>query len=92
MTTKDSPLHLLKKQADEMAAKLKAFERGEMVAVQFADKLRDARRDDGITVGIAMDDKVLKMRLLWDVIRETSEAALSEYIVKQMRERGDTLQ
>jgi hypothetical protein len=33
-----------------------------------------------------MDDKIITIDMPWTTIRATSEAALSEYILKQMRE------
>lgn len=36
-----------------------------------------------------MDDKVLTIEMPWTLITETSEAALSEYIVRQMQEASD---
>lgn len=81
MTTKHSPLRRLKAQADEIAATLKAGERG---AIAFKD---DARRKETTRVGIVMDDKVITLEIAWSTIRETSEAGLSEYVLKLMREQ-----
>jgi hypothetical protein len=83
MTTKHSPLRRLKAQADTIAAKLKAGERGE---VAFKD---GARGKDMVKVGVVMDDKILTIEFAWATIRETSEAALSEFILKHMREQRD---
>lgn len=80
MTTKHSPLNQLRKQADMIAAKLKAAERGE---IAFKG---GARNKDTTKVGIVMDDKIITIDIAWVTIKETSEAGLSEYILKQMRE------
>jgi methyl coenzyme M reductase gamma subunit len=88
MTTKHSPLSALKKQADQIAGLLKAAERGDKIDVRFADKITAARAKPSFKAGIAMDDKFLTIELPWTLIRDTEEAALSEYIVNQMRERS----
>ena len=89
MTTKHSPPYVLKAQADKIAATLKAAEQGEKIDVRFAQKVEVARRADSITVGVVMDDKVIRLVLPWSVIRATSEAGLSEYILRQMQEARD---
>jgi hypothetical protein len=85
MTTKHSPLRELKRQADIVAAKLKAASRGE---VQFKD---GAQHRASVKVGVVMDDKVLTIEMAWDTIRATSEAGLSEFILKHMREQRDAV-
>jgi hypothetical protein len=85
MTTSQSPLRVLKAQADEIAKTIKAAERGESVAPQFAAKLAEAKGKENFVVGVVMDDKVLKITLPWAMIRSTSEVSLSEYILKHMR-------
>lgn len=93
MTTRHSPLKALKTQADKIASTLKAAERGEKIAAVFAEKINAARaNEDSFKVGIVMDDKVIVVTLPWATIRETSEAGLSEYIVRQMRETRETVQ
>jgi len=89
MTTKHSPLSALKAQADKIATTLKAAERGHKVDARFAEKINAARANPSLKVGIVMDDKVITIDLPWSVIRTTSLAELSEYIVKQMRETRD---
>ena len=37
-------------------------------------------------IGIVMNDKVVTIEMPWATIRITSEAGLSEYVVRQMRE------
>lgn len=41
---------------------------------------------------MVMDDKVLEVEMSWATIKATSEAGISEYIVRQMREAGETTQ
>ena len=91
MTTKHSPLSALKAQADKIAATLKAAERGEKIDVRFAEKIDAARGKDVFKVGIVMDDKVIMIDMPWATIRSASEAGLSEYIVRQMREARDAV-
>jgi hypothetical protein len=92
MTTAQSPLNYLKRQADAIAKSLKAIERGEMVASDPAGKLAAARERDGLSIALVMDDKVLKIDLAWAKIKDTSEAGISEFIVKHMRESRETVQ
>jgi hypothetical protein len=91
MTTKHSPLSALKAQADKIAATLKAADRGEKIDVRFAEKIDAARGKDVFKVGIVMDDKVIMIDMPWATIRSASEAGLSEYIVRQMREARDAV-
>lgn len=80
MTTKHSPLRQLKAQADSIAQKIKAAERGELTLKDGAEK------KDAIKFGVVMDDKILTIEMPRDLIRTSSEAGISEYILKQMRE------
>lgn len=89
MTTAHSPLRVLKAQADKIAATIKAAERGEKIDVQFAAKIEAARKTDSFTVGVMMDDKLLKITMPWALIRETSEVGLAAWILKHMREQRD---
>lgn len=91
MTTKHSPLSALKAQADKIAATLKAAERGEKIDVRFAEKIDAARAKESFKVGIVMDDKIIIVEMPLATIRSTSEAGLSEYIVRQMREARDAV-
>jgi hypothetical protein len=86
MTTKHSPLRVLKAQADKIAQTLKAAERGEKIDVRFAEKINAAREQESFKVGIVMDDKVITIEMPWETIRGTSEVGLAEYILVQMRE------
>lgn len=80
MTTKHSPLRQLKAQADSIAQKIKAAERGELTLKAGAEK------KDAIKFGVVMDDKILTIEMPRELIRTSSEAGISEYILKQMRE------
>lgn len=91
MTTKHSPLRALKAQSDKIAAVMKAASRGEVVDPRFADKIREALKTDVFKTGIVMDDKVITIEMPLAMIRETSEAGLSEYLLKHMRETRDTI-
>jgi hypothetical protein len=86
MTTKNSPFAALKAQADKIAKVLKGFDQGKIPDGPFAQKLVDARAKDGIKFGIFMDDKVITIEMPWLVIRETEEAGISAWIVRQMQE------
>lgn len=86
MTTAQSPLRVLKAQSDSIAKTIKASERGEAVAPEFAAKLAAARQRDSFIIGVLMDDKILQITIPWSTVKETSEVALSEFILKHMRE------
>lgn len=93
MTTKHSPLRVLKAQADKIAETIMKAERGEPVYdMRFAAKIAEARMQESLKVGIVMDDKVITIELPWETIRSSGEVGLSEYIVRQMREMRDTVQ
>jgi hypothetical protein len=87
MTTAKSPLRKLKAQADNIATRLKALERGDLGgAADPAGKVAAARARASIQFAVVMDDKILKIDMPWETIRSLSEAGVSEYIVKHMRE------
>lgn len=89
MTTAHSPLHVLKAQADKIAATIKAAERGEKIDVRFAEKIEAARGKESVIFGVVMDDKIIKVEMPWVLIRETSEAGIAEYILDQMRRQAE---
>lgn len=91
MTTKNSPLAALTAQANNIAATLKAAERGDKIDARFAEKIDAARAKESFKVGIVMDDKVITIEMPWATIRSASEAGLAEYIVGQMREARDAI-
>lgn len=92
MSTRYSSLSVLKRQAGEMAAMIKAAGRGEKVAAQFAERVEAARKTNVLKTGIVMNDKVITIEMTWETIRSTSEAGIAEYILRQMREARDTVQ
>lgn len=91
MTTRHSAPQVLKAQADQIAATLKAAERGEKIDAWFAEKIEAARGKESLRFGVVMDDKIITIDMPWATIRGTSESGLSEYIVKQMREARDAV-
>ncbi|MEW4459477.1 hypothetical protein AB1K42_15400 [Roseibium algicola] len=91
MTTKYSPLRVLKSQADGVAKMLKAAERGEEIDARFADKIADARSRETLKFAVMMDDKIITIEMPWAKIQSTSETGLSEYILKQMRESRESV-
>lgn len=86
MSTSQSPLRVLKAQADIIAKKLKAAERGEKIDTQFAKSIEMARKRDEFKCGIIMDDKVIVITIPWSIIRESGEVALAAWILKYMRD------
>lgn len=85
MTTSNSPLHKIKAQADKIAASLKAVLRGEKIASDPAGKIAASLARGRVTFGIVTDDKIVKVEMPWDTIRETDEAGISDWIVGHMR-------
>lgn len=88
MTTKHSPLSVLTGQALKMAQTLKAAERGELGG-KFAERIEAARRGETLKVGVVMDDKVITLTMPWSAIAGTSEAGLTEYILRLMQEKRE---
>lgn len=85
MTTSQSPLRVLKAQADKIANAIKMAERGEPVEPAFAAKLAEARGRTSFKIGIVMDDKLVTIEIPWPTIRETTEVSLGAYILRLMR-------
>ena len=87
MSTARSPLRKLKAEADKIAAQLKALERGEVNAPDPLGKVAAARAGkQALTFAVVMDDKILKIEMPWATIVSLSEAGISEWILKHMRE------
>ena len=86
MTTRHSPLRILKEQAERIAEMICKAERGEPVDATFAAKIAEARANESVKIGIVMDDKIITLDLPWPVIRRSGKAGLSAYILEQMRE------
>lgn len=85
MTTSHSPLRVLKGQAARIAERMKAIERGEV-----SDPKIDAARAAGLfKIGVVMDDKIITLKITADKIRECSEAALAEYVLRLMKGERD---
>lgn len=92
MTTAQSPLRVLKAQAEKIAATLKAVERGENIAADPGGRIAAARGKESVLFAVVMDDKIIKIDMPWATIHATSEVGIAEYILKQMREVRDTVQ
>jgi hypothetical protein len=86
MTTARSPLPVLIEQANKIAARLKAVDRGEKVVDDPLGKIAASRASGSLAFAVIMDDKILKITMRWSTIRETTEAGLAEYILAKMRE------
>lgn len=89
MTTSRSPLRAIRLQANLIAARVKAAERGRNIAPDPAGKLEAARTRESITFAVVMDDKILKIEMPWATIRECSESEIADYLVTQMQGGGD---
>jgi len=75
MTTASSPPDKLRKQAAEIASRVK-----HMVPPPGRSSLKFA---------VVMDDKVLSITMPWPLILNTDQAALAEYVFDKMREAKD---
>jgi hypothetical protein len=91
MTTARSPLRKLQAQADRMAYVLKATARGQQVEV--VGQRPFVRQPDNPMVKfmIAIDDKVTTIEMAWAHIDNTSETALSAFILKEMRGKRESV-
>ena len=67
----------------------KIIGRGENPVEDRGGKLAAARARDVVKVGIVMDDKVLMIDLPWSTIDGMGEVAISQYILKLMREERE---
>lgn len=91
MSTSNSPVAVIRQQAEKMADMLRAAERGEPVPPPIEQTIREARGRPSITIGIVMDDKVVRIEIPWEKIKNTGRHALTEYIVRLMRGQQDTM-
>lgn len=90
MTSKHSPSIVLQKQADAIANLIKRAERGEKVDATMAGKVRAARESkNSLKCAVIMDDKTIILEMPWDIIAESSEAGLSQWVLKAMMETRD---
>lgn len=92
MTNARSPLRDLKAQADLMAEILKNAERGDPLPAGFSgfvQKFLEARKRPSVTFAVFMDDKALQIEMSWQIIGESTQAAISEFILGQMRKGRD---
>lgn len=72
MTTRHSPLSALKKQADTIAASLKAA-------------ARKGHTEPSVRFAVVMDDQTISIEMPWATICETDEAGIAEFILREMR-------
>lgn len=86
MSTSRTPVAKLRAQAFVIASTLRKAARGEPLGDgDPGGRIAGARGKPSFKMGIAMDDKVITLEITWAKILDTTEAALTEYIVKLMR-------
>lgn len=85
MTTSQSPLRVLKAQADKIATTVKAIERGEEVVGDHLGKIVESKARGIFKFAVVMDDKIVTLEMAWATIAASSEVGLSEYVLKLMR-------
>lgn len=69
---------------------LKAIDRGERVADDPGGRISASRAKGVVKFAVLMDDKSLVIEMSWATISATSEAGLSEWILKEMRDSRET--
>ena len=57
-----------------------------------AQGLERARQKDPFEFAIVIDDQILRIKMPWQKVAESSESALVEFIVSHMRGEGPVLQ
>lgn len=86
MVSKNSPFAELKVRADRIASQLKALERGDTKGIHDPrNALAKAKAAGHIVFAVVMDDKVIKVKMPWEVIRDTDEAGISQWILDYMQ-------
>lgn len=90
MTTSQTPTSILRKQAEKMAERIKALERGDPVDPKFAAHYLAARSKPEFKFGVVMDDKTLIITMPWTLIHSTGEVGLTEFILKHMKNSRET--
>lgn len=80
MTTKNSPIKVLRIQAKTIAFNIKQLLNSD------SPRINEAREKGELVIGIAMDDKFLKLTIPWNTAVKFSTWALAEFVENQMRE------
>lgn len=88
MTNQRTGLRELQRRSDKMAAKLKAWERGD-IASDVTGKIAEWRKRDVVAFSVPVDEGAVTFEMPWAVIAEASEAELSFFILKGVRETRD---
>jgi len=83
MTTRNSPLRVLKLQAIKIARAMKKAEQGKDPHPSI---LKAREEKDTLKAGTAMYDKIITIEMTWDLIKSSTEESLIEYILNQMLE------
>ena len=81
----------VREQADRIAETLKRAERGEMIADNMGRKIAISPTRSSVKFAVAMDDKSLIIEMPLAMIKDMSEHAISEYLLKHMRATRDTV-
>jgi len=93
MTTKHSSPLVLQGQADAIANIIKRAERGDKLPTNMraiAGRVQAARESkNSLKVAVLMDDKNIILEMPWDVVAESSEAGLAQFVLKAMMETRD---
>ena len=88
MTNQRTGLRELQRRADKMAAKLKAWERGD-VANDATGRIAQWRKRETVQFTMRVDAGALVIEMPWAAIAEASEAELAFFILKGVRDTRD---
>ncbi len=80
----------LRRQADKIAKNLKAIDRGETVTDDRDGKIAASRIKGEVKFAIIVNDKACVIEMTWASIRDSTEAALSAFVLKQLRDTETT--
>jgi len=86
MTTAKSPTHQLRVQAHKIADSLKRAAGVEKIASDPLGKIEASKARGFIDFVIVMDDKILKIEIPWQTIKELPLPLLCDFIFDQMSE------
>lgn len=88
MTNQRTGLRELQRRADKMAAKLKAWERGD-VASDVSGQIAAWRARNVVAFSVPVDADAVTFEMPWAAIAEASEAELAFFILKGVRDTRD---
>lgn len=89
MSTSNSPLSKLRKEAREIAVNLKKMASGEFDGDDPAGKIAKSKETGVFKFGVAMDDKLLTIETKWADIETMTVEQMTDMIIDAMRQNPD---